>query len=319
MNLNIINIGEKELCSAMRSLVNKENINCNTDEATSSQNSNCNTDEATTSQNSNCKADDVASSLEVPSNHEIVPDNEHEANAGTATTDNLMKIKIVPDNEREANAGTAATNNLVKINERLENIASEITSNKEIIVRLDDDLRDQASNIGENSENIEKLEKRMTEIQSGSNVSNLNSEIRLIKAEYETRAMDMKSYLDMIVDRINDIENSANDKFSNKLDNVEVSLNENITTLRTYIDDLVMGIRTFLNKLEKELDRSSDQNENIENIIGGLSSDIILNSDEINNLRKVVQSYKDENSGLSERINNLVAANINRNLTPRHE
>ena len=206
----------------------------------------------------------------------------------------------------------------MKINERLENIASEITSNKEIIVRLDDDLRGQASNIGENSENIEKLEKRMTEIQSGSNVSNLNSEIRLIKAEYETRAMDMKSYLDMIVDRINDIENSTNDKFT-KLDNVEVSLNENITTLRTYIDDLVMGIRTFLNKLEKELDRSSDQSENIENIIGGLSSDIILNSEEINNLRKVVQSYKDENSGLSERINNLVAANINRNLTPRHE
>ena len=158
----------------------------------------------------------------------------------------------------------------------------------------------------------------MTEIQSGSNVSNLNSEIRLIKAEYETRAMDMKSYLDMIVDRINDIENSTNDKFT-KLDNVEVSLNENITTLRTYIDDLVMGIRTFLNKLEKELDRSSDQSENIENIIGGLSSDIILNSEEINNLKKVVQSYKDENSGLSETINNLATANINRNLTPTHE
>ena len=261
MNLNIINIGEKELCSAMRSLVGKENINCNTDEATSSQNSNCNTDEATTSQNSNCKADDVVSSLEVPSSHEIVPDNEHEANASTATTDNLMKIKIVPDNEREANAGTAATNNLVKINERLENIASEITSNKEIIVRLEDDSRGQASNVGENSGNIEKLEKRMTDIENLINEtsSNLNSEIRLIKAEYETREMDMKSYLDGVADS------------------------------------------------------TSNHNENIETLIGGAFKDIILNSEEINTLRKVVQSYKDENSGLSEKINNLDAVNINRN------
>ena len=89
--------------------------------------------------------------------------------------------------------------------------------------------------------------------------SNLNREIRLIKAEYETREMDMKSYLDGVADK------------------------------------------------------SSDHNENIENIIGGAFKDIILNSEEINNLRKVVQSYKDENSGLSEKINNLDAANINRN------
>ena len=280
MSLNIINIGEKELCSAMRSLVDfgKENCNCNADEVAS---------------------DNEGCGLRLPG------------------------------------CECDATDNLVKINERLENIASDITSNKEINVRLDDDLRGLSSNVGENSENIEKLEKRMTdienlinEIQSGSNAtsSNLNTEIMLIKAEYETRAMDMKSYLDMVGDRVNDIENRTNDKFSslqieasNKLDNVEVSLNENITTLRTYIDDLVMGIRTFLNKLEKELDRSSDQNENIENLIGGVSRDTILNSEEINNLKKVVQSYKDENSRLSERINNLVAANINRNLTPRHE
>ena len=224
MNLNVINIGQKELCSAIRSLVDfgKENNNCN--------------------------ADDIASS------HEILPDDE--------------------GCECEPEPGTAAAHDLVKINERLVNIASDITSNKEIIVILEGDLRGQASNVGENSGNIEKLEKRMTdienlinEIQSGSNVtsSNLNSEIRLIKAEYETRAMDMKSYLDGVVGR------------------------------------------------------SSDQNENIENIIGGLSSDIILNSEEINNLKKVVQSYKDENSGLSEKINNLATANINRNLTPTHE
>ena len=217
MNLNVINIGQKELCSAIRSLVDfgKENNNCN--------------------------ADEVASS------HEILPDDE--------------------GCECEPEPGTAAAHDLVKINERLVNIASDITSNKEIIVILEGDLRGQASNVGENYENIKMLEKRMTDVENLINEisSNLNSEIRLIKAEYETRAMDMKSYLDGVVGR------------------------------------------------------SSDQNENIENIIGGLSSDIILNSEEINNLKKVVQSYKDENSGLSEKINNLATANINRNLTPTHE
>ena len=217
MNLNVINIGQKELCSAIRSLVDfgKENNNCN--------------------------ADEVASS------HEILPDDE--------------------GCECEPEPGTAAAHDLVKINERLENIASDITSNKEIIVILEGDLRGQASNVGENYENIKMLEKRMTDVENLINEisSNLNTEIRLIKAEYETREMDMKSYLDGVVGR------------------------------------------------------SSDQNENIENIIGGLSSDIILNSEEINNLKKVVQSYKDENSGLSETINNLATANINRNLTPTHE
>ena len=217
MNLNVINIGQKELCSAIRSLVDfgKENNNCN--------------------------ADEVASS------HEILPDDE--------------------GCECEPEPGTAAAHDLVKINERLVNIASDITSNKEIIVILEGDLRGQASNVGENYENIKMLEKRMTDVENLTNEisSNLNSEIRLIKAEYETREMDMKSYLDGVVRR------------------------------------------------------SSDQNENIENIIGGLSSDIILNSEEINNLKKVVQSYKDENSGLSETINNLATANINRNLTPTHE
>ena len=217
MNLNVINIGQKELCSAIRSLVDfgKENNNCN--------------------------ADEVASS------HEILPDDE--------------------GCECEPEPGTAAAHDLVKINERLVNIASDITSNKEIIVILEGDLRSQASNVGENYENIKMLEKRMTDVENLINEisSNLNSEIRLIKAEYETREMDMKSYLDGVVGR------------------------------------------------------SSDQNENIENIIGGLSSDIILNSEEINNLKKVVQSYKDENSGLSETINNLATANINRNLTPTHE
>ena len=217
MNLNVINIGQKELCSAIRSLVDfgKENNNCN--------------------------ADEVASS------HEILPDDE--------------------GCECEPEPGTAAAHDLVKINERLVNIASDITSNKEIIVILEGDLRGQASNVGENYENIKMLEKRMTDVENLINEisSNLNSEIRLIKAEYETREMDMKSYLDGVVGR------------------------------------------------------SSDQNENIENIIGGLSSDIILNSEEINNLKKVVQSYKDENSGLSETINNLATANINRNLTPTHE
>ena len=217
MNLNVINIGQKELCSAIRSLVDfgKENNNCN--------------------------ADEVASS------HEILPDDE--------------------GCECEPEPGTAAAHDLVKINERLVNIASDITSNKEIIVILEGDLRGQASNVGENYENIKMLEKRMTDVENLINEisSNLNTEIRLIKAEYETREMDMKSYLDGVVGR------------------------------------------------------SSDQNENIENIIGGLSSDIILNSEEINNLKKVVQSYKDENSGLSETINNLATANINRNLTPTHE
>ena len=153
--------------------------------------------------------------------------------------------------------------------------------------------------------------------------SNLQSEIKLIKAERETRAMDLKSYLDMFENRVYNMEISTNEKFlrlqesSNKLDNVEVTLNDNIKTQRGYVDDLVMGIQTFLNKLENKVDRSndlikgnSDQNQNIENIIGSLARDIIINSEEINNVKKVLQSYRDENSELSERIDKLVAATL---------
>ena len=245
-----------------------------------------------------------------------------------------MRANIFGSSKQVSGYESDVADNLVKIIEWLETNSSDISSNKNTVVRLDEDLHGLASNVDENIEKIAKLEKRISDVekQIDEKFSNLQIEIMLIKAEHETKTMDMKSYLDMVANRVNDIESSTNDRFnglqieaSNKLNNVEVTLNDSITTQRAYIDDLVMGIQTFLNKLEKKVDRSndlirgnSDQNKNIENIIGGVSSDTILHSEEINNLKKVIQSYKDENAELSERINKLVAANVNWNLRGFH-
>ena len=252
------NIGEKELCSMMRSLIEFGKKHCN------------------------CISDVVEEEppIGVASSHEIEPDSGYESDV--------------------QDPSSPLSDNLEKISERLETISSDITSNQSTVVRLDDDLRGLASNVRESVENIEKLEKQLSDIEKRIDETSrtLLTKIMLIKAENETRMMDMKSFLDMVVNRVDNIESSTKEAFD-KLNNVEVSCNENIATQKAYIDDSVMEFMTSMNKLEQKW--------------------TVLNAAEINNLKKLVQSYKDENSELSGRINNLVAANINRNLMSRHE
>ena len=61
--------------------------------------------------------------------------------------------------DRDSGYESEACTDTAKIDERLETISSDITSNKNTVVRLDEDLHGLASNVEENIENLDKFEK----------------------------------------------------------------------------------------------------------------------------------------------------------------
>ena len=181
---------------------------------------------------------------------------------------------------------------------RLANVAQPVSDNDAVTkVYVNEAISEQESN-------IDSIRTRMK--RNGARSAKVASLIKGISVnvdETKSEVDHLKSFCQRIDDNITDIKEEyvTQQYYMNSM----VANSKILTDLESNYNQLY----DELNNLKKKVDSSrelisgiSDQNQSIENIISGLSSDTFLNAGEINNIKKVLQSYRDENIELGERV-----------------